>query len=58
MKCPFCKIDQTAVKGGKQRGRLYIRYRRCLVCGKNFVTREFVVEEKKDGLRNVSIQTP
>ena len=51
MKCPFCGSNQTKVVGGNQQRNIYKRYRKCLVCDASFRTREFVVEDKRKGVK-------
>ena len=49
MICPFCKKDNNKVIGNRHKYNelhmSYVRYRRCLDCGKTFTTREFWIQE-------------
>lgn len=48
MICPYCKKDDNYVYGGKNKNNGdYKRFRKCNLCGKNFKTYEYYVEERK-----------
>lgn len=47
MKCPYCGNDDEEVVAGRYYPDHYRRYRKCHVCGRNFITKEYIVGVNK-----------
>lgn len=52
MKCPYCGEDNNTVVAGKTLPNVYRRYRKCLVCRRNFITNEYLMGKMHSELNN------
>lgn len=52
MKCPYCGEDDNLVIAGKVFPNGYRRYRKCQICGRNFITNEYLMKTVMKKARN------